>query len=147
VFAQVKTTYIKKLPLPKHGELNKLMLISQKIIDIKNNNEIVDTSKLEHEIDKLVYMLYGLTEDEVALVEGQGNDFVSMEWNDEEGRERKTKTITPKQIQSTIKTTLSSIEYGVYKCSKCGSMIMSFDLQNHEMEKHEGKPVEWKKIG
>jgi hypothetical protein len=31
----------------------------------------VDTSPLEREIDQLVYQLYGLTEDEVRIVEGR----------------------------------------------------------------------------
>jgi len=31
-----------------------------------------DTSALEGEIDQLVYQLYGLSEDEVRIVEGKG---------------------------------------------------------------------------
>jgi|GEM_PF-1569755 len=31
------------------------------------------TSFYEHEIDRLVYNLYGLTNDEIAIVEGQGS--------------------------------------------------------------------------
>ena len=31
-----------------------------------------DTSKLESEIDQLVYQLYGLTEEEIKIVEGKG---------------------------------------------------------------------------
>jgi hypothetical protein len=31
-----------------------------------------DTSALEREIDEMVYKLYGLTEDEIAIVEGKG---------------------------------------------------------------------------
>ncbi len=30
-----------------------------------------DTSKLEEEIDELVYQLYGLTEEEIGIVEGK----------------------------------------------------------------------------
>jgi len=30
-----------------------------------------DTSKLENEIDQLVYQLYGLTEEEIKIVEGK----------------------------------------------------------------------------
>ena len=33
-------------------------------------NPDADTSSLENEIDKLVYELYNLTEDEIAIVEG-----------------------------------------------------------------------------
>jgi|GEM_PF-1081104 len=31
-----------------------------------------DTSQLEREIDQLVYQLYGLTEEEIRIVEGKG---------------------------------------------------------------------------
>jgi hypothetical protein len=31
-----------------------------------------DTSALERQIDEMVYKLYGLTEDEIAIVEGAG---------------------------------------------------------------------------
>ena len=34
------------------------------------NNPSADTSVLEWEIDELVYELYGLTEEEIALIEG-----------------------------------------------------------------------------
>jgi len=33
-----------------------------------------ETSALEHEIDLLVYDLYGLTEEEVKIVEGTNNE-------------------------------------------------------------------------
>jgi hypothetical protein len=36
----------------------------------KRANPQADTSKWEEEIDQLVYQLYGLTEDEVRIVEG-----------------------------------------------------------------------------
>jgi hypothetical protein len=32
----------------------------------------LDISALESEIDRLVYALYGLTDEEIALVEGKG---------------------------------------------------------------------------
>jgi len=34
-----------------------------------NNRQAVDTSALEGEIDRLVYDMYGLTEEEIAVVE------------------------------------------------------------------------------
>jgi hypothetical protein len=33
-------------------------------------SDYVDTTALEREIDRLVYELYGLTEEEIAIVEG-----------------------------------------------------------------------------
>ena len=41
-----------------------------KILDAKHIDPNADTSALENEIDKLVYELYNLTEDEIAIVEG-----------------------------------------------------------------------------
>lgn len=42
-----------------------------KILATKKADTTSDTSELEHEIDELVYELYGLTEDEIAIVEGK----------------------------------------------------------------------------
>ena len=41
-----------------------------KILDAKHTAPEADTSALEDEIDKLVYELYNLTEDEIAIVKG-----------------------------------------------------------------------------
>ncbi len=37
----------------------------------KKANPQADTIELEHKIDELVYKLYGLTEEEIAIVEGK----------------------------------------------------------------------------
>ncbi len=42
-----------------------------KILDAKHTDPEADTSDLENEIDKLVYELYNLTEDEIAIVEAR----------------------------------------------------------------------------
>ncbi len=39
------------------------------ILTVKKANPQADTSKLEKEIDVLVYELYGLTEEEIQIVE------------------------------------------------------------------------------
>jgi hypothetical protein len=39
---------------------------------IKKREPDADTTELEREIDHLVYDLYGLTNDEIAIVEGKG---------------------------------------------------------------------------
>jgi adenine-specific DNA-methyltransferase len=41
-----------------------------KILEMKKSNPQTDTTELEREIDQLVYELYGLTETEIKLVEG-----------------------------------------------------------------------------
>jgi hypothetical protein len=40
------------------------------ILLAKKENPSEDTSKLENEIDKLIYDLYGLTSEEICIVEG-----------------------------------------------------------------------------
>ncbi len=46
------------------------------ILALKKANPTADTAALEAEIDRLVYALYGLTEAEVAIVEGRATDVV-----------------------------------------------------------------------
>jgi hypothetical protein len=41
----------------------------EEILRIKKENPAADTSSLEAEIDQLVYRLYGLTEEEIVVVE------------------------------------------------------------------------------
>jgi hypothetical protein len=43
----------------------------ERILAAKAKNPQADTSKLEEEIDQLVYQLYGLTEEEIKIVEGR----------------------------------------------------------------------------
>ena len=44
--------------------------IFDRILAAKKSNPLADTTAEEREIDRLVYDLYGLTEDEIAIVEG-----------------------------------------------------------------------------
>ncbi|WP_051296293.1 Eco57I restriction-modification methylase domain-containing protein [Eisenibacter elegans] len=59
------------IPIPEINfpisSLNKLV---DKIVFIKENDPIADTSILEEQIDELVYQLYDLTEEEIRIVEG-----------------------------------------------------------------------------
>ena len=43
--------------------------ISKQILELKSENHDVDIAALENEIDKLVYELYDLTEEEIGVVE------------------------------------------------------------------------------
>ncbi|NJW55879.1 hypothetical protein, partial [Salinimicrobium oceani] len=43
------------------------------ILELKKENPSSDTSSLEAEIDRLVYELYGLTEEEIEIVENSIN--------------------------------------------------------------------------
>jgi hypothetical protein len=44
--------------------------IVNKILALKKENPIADTTDLEAKIDQLIYQLYELTEEEIAIVEG-----------------------------------------------------------------------------
>jgi len=43
------------------------------ILAVKKKDPNADTSALERQIDKMIYELYGLTEEVIAIVEGKGN--------------------------------------------------------------------------
>ena len=49
---------------------NTVAEIVMNIIAFKQNNSNYDTSELENRIDKIVYQIYGLTEEEIKVVEG-----------------------------------------------------------------------------
>ena len=44
--------------------------LAVRVIEARANNPEADTSALEREIDQLVYQLYNLTPEEIAIVEG-----------------------------------------------------------------------------
>lgn len=65
---------IEQLPIPKITEENEsiareIETLVDKILTAKKQNPQVDTNEWEREIDRMVYNLYGLTEDEVRIVE------------------------------------------------------------------------------
>ena len=91
VFYRLKIIYVAKIPIPnidKGKEVNK-NLITQIVTNLLNlNNQLpsatLDTQRrqlqraIEHaekRIDELVYQLYGLTEEEVKVVEGNSGRF------------------------------------------------------------------------
>ena len=63
---------IELLPIKQISEEEQKPLISlvDQILAAKKENAAADTSAWEREIDALVYQLYGLTADEIAIVEG-----------------------------------------------------------------------------
>ena len=71
VFAQVKLTIVRSLPIKIANEQKQKPLVNlvEHILSIKKANRLYDTSHLESEIDRLVYHLYGLTYDEVLIVD------------------------------------------------------------------------------
>ena len=59
------------IPLPPMNCKQKEIICQvDKILENKRQNPQADISAIEHEIDCLVYELYGLTEEEIAIVEG-----------------------------------------------------------------------------
>ena len=69
-FAQVKTIDVKNLPFFNANMDTQQLFIDKvnAIITAKQNH--IDTSQLEAEVDAMVYALYGLTDDEIKLIEG-----------------------------------------------------------------------------
>jgi len=69
-------SFYKQLPIPIQDKSNanpisKIEKSVEKIVTAKRANSAADTSALEAKIDRLVYGLYGLTEEEIAIVEGR----------------------------------------------------------------------------
>ncbi len=62
-----------EIPIPSATSAQQKPIIDlvDKILSAKKNNPQADTSKEEAEIDRLVYALYGLSEDEIKIVEGR----------------------------------------------------------------------------
>lgn len=70
LFQKILIENCKKLPvLSFDNNKEKLEILVLKIISIKEEQQEADTSSLEKEIDQMVYKLYGLTEDEIMIVE------------------------------------------------------------------------------
>ena len=69
IFPEVKPIQLFKLPIyqASEEEQSKLVSLVQKVISLKTQNN--NTTTLESEIDQLVYQLYGLTEEEIKIVE------------------------------------------------------------------------------
>jgi hypothetical protein len=71
-FPRILIENIKKIniPLPKNGKDKFLIDLVNQILAHKQSDPTAATGDLEQQIDKLVYELYGLTEEEIKIVEG-----------------------------------------------------------------------------
>jgi len=65
------TDYMKKIPIPKANEIGAIEKAYNSVLAAKRANSAADTTELEKQIDRLVYDLYRLTEEEKAIVEGK----------------------------------------------------------------------------
>jgi len=65
-------TPLSEIPIPKpaYSDSIKIVKLVNDIIDTKKENPKADTSKLEKQIDEMVYKLYELTEEEIKVIEG-----------------------------------------------------------------------------
>ena len=65
--------YVERLPIPKIPEESQRPFVElvDRILKTKSASPSADTAVLEAQIDELVYGLYGLTDAEIAAVEGQ----------------------------------------------------------------------------
>lgn len=63
---------LEQLPIPKASieQQNPIVELINKIMEKKQSNSAADISLLEREIDRLVYKLYNLTDEEIAVIEG-----------------------------------------------------------------------------
>ena len=87
VFPEIQTYLYEQLPIPTNNVPQQtIVYFVDKILDAKKSNPQADTTILERKIDILVYLLYGLTWDEVQIVE---NSMIQAEEND--GKKKKGK--------------------------------------------------------
>ena len=73
LFPKIKGYQLRELPIPDVGKKEQRDVVSvvEKIIEAKKTDPSSNTTSLEDEINTLVYKLYGLTDDEIAIVEGR----------------------------------------------------------------------------
>jgi hypothetical protein len=62
-------TYISRIPIPQPSDPTPIETLVRRILAAKAADPAADVSALEAEIDRLAYQLYGLTEDEIAIIE------------------------------------------------------------------------------
>lgn len=72
-FIEVKPQYFEQIPIPATKDTDKKQLDSlvDQILSAKQKDPDADTSALERQIDQMVYKLYDLTPEEIAIVEGE----------------------------------------------------------------------------
>ncbi len=70
-FPQFKVNELAIFPISKSRDVykNDIVQLVKKIMNAKQPDLYVDTSKLDHQIDELIYKLYDLTPEEIKMVE------------------------------------------------------------------------------
>ncbi|AKP51540.1 class I SAM-dependent DNA methyltransferase [Cyclobacterium amurskyense] len=69
---------IELLPIivPSESEEKEIKRLVEKILTTKKQTPLADTTDLEVQIDQMVYQLYGLTKEEIKIVEGIENNII-----------------------------------------------------------------------
>jgi hypothetical protein len=70
-FYEFKPMYVTQLPIPEVENKKPIETLVCQILATKEQDAGADVSALERQIDELVYELYGLTDEEIAIVEGK----------------------------------------------------------------------------
>lgn len=88
---EIRKVYFEHIPIPDVGEKEQWPIIGlvDRILGVKKVDPDSDTSALEAEIDLLVYKLYDLTPEEIAIVEGNGK------------QEKGESKVAPKKVRKT----------------------------------------------
>ena len=68
---RLSNQYVEVIPIPEVDKKTEIKIVDlvDKVIEGKKNN--IDTKELEEEIDRIVYGLYGLSEEEIKIIENK----------------------------------------------------------------------------
>ena len=74
-FVRFIAQYVSQIPIPtiKPAQKASISKLVNQILAAKRTNPDADVSELENTVDQLVYLLYDLTPEEIAIVEGAEN--------------------------------------------------------------------------
>jgi len=108
-FAEIKVVYVERLPVrvidcanEVESEIRDTLIgLARRVTSARTTNPSADVSPLEAEIDQLVYKLYGLTTDEIALVEESAATAGKAS-----GRSKKTAAMPKKKVRRKRKADL-----------------------------------------
>jgi hypothetical protein len=135
--------YVKEFPIivsavDKQNEVAKLVT---EILLAKHADPQIDTYGLEIKIDRIVYELYELTDNEIAIIEENSNVSKIKNLNHENTSDVISDGIAESEV---INPSLQS-DYDLYKCNLCGKLVVGHDRESHSREFHHGR-AEWNKL-
>ncbi|MDW8277514.1 MAG: TaqI-like C-terminal specificity domain-containing protein [Anaerolineales bacterium] len=70
-FLEYKPMYVSPIPIPPQPVNEQISALVTRILEARRADPSAEVRAWEREIDRLVYALYGLTEEEIAIVEGR----------------------------------------------------------------------------